>query len=123
MAADKGDAAFLWDMLDAARSIVSMTEGMTFHQYQRDRRTRRAVEREVEIIGEAARKVSDEFQRNHPDVPWRKIIAQRHKVAHEYGEIQDEIIWRLVMGHVPELLKQLVMLTPDPPHGADEDGG
>lgn len=113
--AGKDDAAFLWDMLDAARSIVTMTAGMTFVQYQQDRRTRRAVEREVEIIGEAARKVSDDFQRNHPDIPWRKIIAQRHKLAHEYGEIQDEILWRVAAMHVPMLLKQLEILTPRPP--------
>ncbi len=88
---------------------------MTFHQYQQDRRTRRAVEREVEIIGEAANKVSSQFQQDHPDIPWRKIIAQRHKLAHEYGEIQDEILWRVVTIHVPVLLKQLEILTPQPP--------
>jgi uncharacterized protein with HEPN domain len=115
MAGDKGDAAFLWDMLDSARSVVELTAGMNFHQYQQDRRTRRAVEREVEIIGEAARKVSAEFQQAHPDVPWRKIIAQRHKLAHEYGEIQDVILWRVVTIHVPELMEQLKILTPPPP--------
>jgi uncharacterized protein with HEPN domain len=115
MAGDKGDAAFLWDMLDSAQSVMKMTAGMSFRQYQQDRRTRRAVEREVEIIGEAARKVSDIFQQDHPEVPWRKIIAQRHKLAHEYGEIQDEILWRVVTIHVPELLEQLKVLIPPIP--------
>lgn len=68
----------------------------------------------MEIIDEAARKVSVQFQQEHADVPWRKIIAQRHKLAHEYGEIQDEILWRVVMVHVPELLRQLETMTPTP---------
>lgn len=78
--------ACIWDMMEAAQGIMQMVEGMTCHQYQQDRRTRRAVEREIEILGEAARGISRDFQQVHPQVPWRKIIAQRHKLAHEYGE-------------------------------------
>jgi uncharacterized protein with HEPN domain len=98
------DQALLLDMVDSARSVVEMIAGMTFDHYVNDRRTRRAVEREVEIIGEAARAVSDGFQQAHPDIPWRKIIGQRHKLDHEYGEIQDEILWRVATIHAPELI-------------------
>lgn len=112
------DASYLWDMLEAARSVVDMVAGMTFVQYQQDRKTRRAVEREVEIIGEAARKVSTLFQQLHPEIPWRKIIAQRHKLAHEYGEIQEEILWRVATVHVPELIGLLTPLASIPPDEA-----
>ena len=91
---------------------------MTCELYAADRRTRRAVEREVEIIGEAARQVSDSFQEAHPEIPWRKIVAQRHKLAHEYGEIQDEILWRVATVHIPELTALLEpLLPPLPPDG------
>ena len=75
----------------------------------------RAVERAVEIIGEAARQVSDDFRRAHPAISWRPIIAQRHVLAHEYGEIMQERIWRVATTHVPALIAQLEPLIPPLP--------
>lgn len=115
MQPDQSDIGFLWDMLESAESVCAMTRDLTFEQYRDDRKTRRAVEREVEIIGEAARKVSAPFRDLHPGIPWRKIIGQRHKLAHEYGEIQDEVIWRVATIHVPELIGLLRPLVPPPP--------
>jgi len=92
-----------------------MVEGLGCAQYAADRKTRRAVEREVEIIGEAARKVSQAFCDAHPQIPWRKIIGQRHKLAHEYAEIQDEVVWRVATIHVPELIDRLEPLVSPPP--------
>ncbi len=89
-----------------------MVSGMNFEMYAADRRTRRAVEREIEIIGEAARKVTLPFQEAHPEIPWRKIIAQRHILAHEYGEVQDELLWKVATVHIPELLALLQPLLP-----------
>ena len=109
------DIALLYDMLDSARAVRDMIEGMTQEQYKDDRRTRRAVEREVEIIGEAARKVSPSFMKNHPEIPWRKIVGQRHKLAHEYGEIQDEILYKVATFHIPELISRLEPLIPPLP--------
>jgi uncharacterized protein with HEPN domain len=109
------DQALLLDMLDSARAVVQMVSGMTYEVYAADRRTRRAVEREVEIIGEAARKVSQTFQDSHPEIPWRKIMGQRHKLAHEYGEIEDAVLWRVATFHVPELIAQLEPLVPPLP--------
>ncbi|MCY2924353.1 MAG: DUF86 domain-containing protein [Planctomycetota bacterium] len=106
------DNALLLDMLDSARAVVDMISGMRYEGYAADRRTRRAVEREVEIIGEAARKVSQPFQDLHPEIPWRKIMGQRHMLAHEYGEIQDEVLWRVATFHIPELIAQLEPLAP-----------
>ena len=113
------DAALLLDMMDSARAIVEMVSGMGYSDYAGDRRTRRAIEREVEIIGEAARKVSEGLQDAHREIPWRKIVGQRHKLAHEYGEIEDEILWRVATVHVPELIDLLAPLIP--PNSTDED--
>jgi len=76
---------------------------MTYEEFERDLKTRRAVEREIEIIGEAARGVSDHLRRATPQVPWRPIIAQRNILAHDYGEIQEELIWRVATVHLPDL--------------------
>jgi uncharacterized protein with HEPN domain len=115
MPGEKEDAAYLWDMLDAARSVVEFAAGMRYAEYLGDRKTQVAVEREVEIIGEAARKVSREFQDAHGEIPWKKIVAQRHALAHEYGEIRQDIMWVVVTVHVPELIQAIERLIPPSP--------
>jgi uncharacterized protein with HEPN domain len=109
---DKDDRAYLWDMLDAARSVLAFTEGMLYEQYLHDRKTQLAVERAIEIIGEAARFVSDSLKQACPEIPWSKIIRQRHVLAHEYGEIKHERIWVLIEKHIPELIVNLEPLLP-----------
>mgnify|MGYP005852272055 FL=1 len=64
---------------------------------------------------EAARSVSGDFQRDHPEVPWRGIIGQRHFLAHEYGEVRQEKLWRVATVRVPELIERLEKLTPPAP--------
>lgn len=106
------DAAYLWDMMDAAKTVCDFVKGVKYHQYERDRKLQMAVERAIEIIGEAARNVSNEFQENHPEIPWRGIIGQRHMLAHEYGEIKQERMWIVVSERIPELIKLLKPLLP-----------
>ncbi len=115
MPADRDDRACLWDMHTAARAVQTFVEARTFEDYLADLMLRSAVERQLEIIGEAARRVSKPFQDAHPEIPWRPILAQRHVLAHEYGEIKHERIWRVATVHVPELIEQLAALLPEPP--------
>ena len=112
---ESADHAYLWDMLDAAKAVVEFVTGRTFHDYMNNRMLRGAVERHVEIIGEAARRVSATFQAGHPEIPWRKIITQRHVLAHEYGEIKHELVWKVVTVHIPDLITKLQKLIPPPP--------
>lgn len=86
------DAAHLWDMLTAAQDVQRFVGSVTWEQYRQDRLRQLAVERSIEILGEAARKVSQAFQAAHPEIPWSRIIAQRHVLAHEYGNIDHERI-------------------------------
>jgi uncharacterized protein with HEPN domain len=109
------DAAWLLDMLNAAQAVTSFVVGRTFEQYAADLMFRSAVERQIEIIGEAARGLSEAFQSAHPEIPWRPIMAQRHRLAHEYGEIDDQLIWRVATVHVPDLIRQIAPLIPPPP--------
>lgn len=115
MRPDTSDSSYLWDMLDAALAIRQFIDGKTFKDYSRDRLLRGAVERHIEIIGEAARNVSSDFRQKHPDIPWPKIIAQRHVLAHEYGEIKHERIWAVATIHLTELVDKIKCLIPKPP--------
>jgi uncharacterized protein with HEPN domain len=114
MPSESADQAFLWDMWDAATAIQEFVSGKTFYHYRQNRMLRGAVERHLEIIGEAANRVCADFQANHPEIPWRRIIAQRHVIAHEYGEIKHELIWKVATVYVPELIGQLEALIHNP---------
>ena len=75
MRPDNKDMSRLWDILDAARTIIEFTQGQRFEDFLKDRKTRNAVERNLEIAGEAARCVSLETREHYPDIPWRPIIG------------------------------------------------
>ena len=104
-------------MLEAARKIEQFVVGRTFHEYAADELVQAAVERKLEIVGEAARKVSQEFQARHPEIPWRGIISQRHFLAHEYGEVRQEKLWRVATLRIPELVAMLAPLVPPEAEG------
>lgn len=109
------DAGYLWDMLDAARSVAEFVSGVRETEYVRDRKLQLAVERALEIIGEAARRVSGTLKAAHPEIPWQQIIAQRNVLAHEYGEIRQERIWLVATARIPELVRLLEPLLPPIP--------
>lgn len=115
MQPDERDAAYLWDMLDAARAVSEFVSSRKFYDYHRDRMLRGAVERHIEIIGEAANRVSDSFQQAHSEIPWKRIIGQRNVLIHEYGEIKHERIWEVATKSIPELIKLLESLVPATP--------
>ena len=115
MPPEKDDAAYLWDMLDASRAVMQFLAGRTFHEYQNDRMLRNAVERNIEIIGEAAGKVSETLKAAQPEIPWRGIIGQRNVIAHDYGEIKNDKIWRVAVEFVPVLVANLEKLVPAVP--------
>ena len=112
---DDKDVGYLWDMLDSARTISNFLSGVSFNQYMQNRQLQLAVERALEIIGEAARRVSKSFQEEHSDIPWQNIIAQRNVLAHEYGEIKQELIWKVATVRIPELIASLEPLVPPSP--------
>ena len=119
MPLDEKDAGYLWDMLEAARGVASSLQDLALEQYQADENLRLATERRIEIIGEAAGRVSQVVRQAHQEIPWRQIIAQRHILAHEYGEIDDELIWSVATTHIPQLITMLESMVPPAPLDAD----
>lgn len=115
MRPDLKDAARLWDMLDAARAAREFTVDQDFDHFLQDRKTRNAVERNLEIIGEAARNVSPETRERFPGIPWKSMIGLRNVLAHEYGEIRYEILWSVVQDKLASLIRQLEAIGIDNP--------
>lgn len=107
--------AFVWDMLQAAREVSDMNRGVSKDVFLVDTMLCRATERSLEIIGEAARRVSSEFMQAAPEIPWRRIIGQRNILAHEYGNIDYELLAETVNRDIPELIARLEALLPHEP--------
>ena len=119
MRPEERDPAHLWDMLEAARALVAFTEHLTLEAFLAagmDREiTRLAVERELEILGEAARRVSSHVQDAHPEIPWKEIVGLRNVISHEYDRINYTEIFSIVRERIPELIMFLEPLVPPPP--------
>jgi len=101
------DMARLWDMLDAARAVMEFTQGRRLEDLLADRMLRSAVERSLEIMGEAARHVSLETREKNPNIPWTSIVGLPNIIAHEYGEIRYEKLWGICMNRLPGLISLL----------------
>jgi uncharacterized protein with HEPN domain len=115
MLPESRDAALLWDMREACRSVADFTAGVKYSQFERDKLLRSAVERQFLILGEAARQVSERFREAHPGIPWRGLVGLRNVLAHEYGEVLVERLWLFATQRVPELLTILDELVPSDP--------
>lgn len=124
MPRDKSDLIHLADMLAFAREVVAFTENRSFEDFLGDTLLRRAVEHSVQLIGEAAKRVSPEFESMHPQIPWNRIIVQRHRIVHEYDRIDAGIVWSVAMKYVPQLIELIEpMLPPLPPDTEAEQLG
>ena len=101
------DAAYLWDMLDAAKQAAELSDGIGLERLLEDIRTRYAVERALEIVGEAARRVSQSTREAHAEIPWTGIIGFRNVLAHEYGAIDYRRLYTVLRDGIPELVSNL----------------
>jgi uncharacterized protein with HEPN domain len=68
------------------------------------------VERNLEIIGEAARRISESFRAQHPEIPWRQIVGLRNILSHDYGSVDDGRVFAVAQSRIPELITQLKRL-------------
>ncbi|HOE65586.1 MAG TPA: DUF86 domain-containing protein [Candidatus Hydrogenedentes bacterium] len=102
-------------MLDAARAIAAFAHGRCYNDYIADRMFRNAVERNLEVVGEAARCLSAGFRETHPEIPWRSIVAQRNVLAHDYGDIRHERVWAVCRSDLLDLIRVLEQMDIEPP--------
>jgi len=107
------DAALLLDMLLAARDARSFVEGLDEAAFFASRLHQNAVIRSLEVVGEAAGKISDATQAAHPEIPWRDITGMRHRLIHGYGEVRIEVVWMVLRDHLDPLITQLTQIIPD----------
>lgn len=106
------DAALLLDMLLAARDAMGFVAGMEEAAFLESRLHQNAVIRALEVLGEAAGKVSAGVRAAHPELPWREMTAMRHRLIHGYAEVRLDLVWAVVRDHLPGLVAALAPLVP-----------
>jgi len=105
------DAAYLWDMREAARDIVGWIQGVSYEQFCKDEMLHSAIERKLEIFGEAAGRVSQQMQDAHSEIPWKDIKGVRVILAHKYADIDLSVIWEAAITELPEMLPKIELLV------------
>ena len=112
--------ARIQDMLDYAQEAVAMARGRSRAHLDTDRMLELALTRLIELVGEAAWFVSDDFRTQHPQVPWRTIVATRNQLTHGYSSIDLDEVWSIIQADLPPLIMQLqaIITPPPPPHPA-----
>src|SRR5258708_6707513 len=90
------DAAPLLDMLKAAHLAVEFREGMVKRAFLDDPKTQSAVLHQLLILGEAGKRLSQEFRAQHEAIPWKRIAGMRDKLIHEYDDVDLDEVWKTV---------------------------
>jgi len=98
---------YLEDICESITKIRKYTSGISFQAFKNDSRTFDATVRNLEIIGEAARKVPGDFRVKYPEIEWKKMAGLRDVLIHEYFSVDAEIIWDIINNKLPRLEKQL----------------
>lgn len=99
---------FLQHILDECNFILKVTNGKTRNEVIEDETLRRAVVRSLEIIGEAVKKLDDDFRSRHPQIEWIKIAGMRDVMIHHYFGIDYDIVWSVITDKIGELQFQLI---------------
>ncbi len=119
-----GDLIRIQHMRDAALEALSFTNGKIREDLDRDRKLVLALVKEMEIIGEAAFKISKETREQLPGVHWNDIVGMRHRLIHAYFEINLEIVWQTIQKDLPGLVSVLnLFLDSEPQHSGGGRSG
>lgn len=98
---ERGSLEFLSDIIEAMRRINAYITGMDYPDFLADLKTRDAVIRNLEVIGEAAKNIKDDFRLQFPDVQWREMSGVRDKLIHHYFGVNFEIVWKIIRDELP----------------------
>lgn len=100
----RNDSSYLLDMLLAARDAVGFARGLTYAQFGESRLHQNAILKAIEIVGEAAARITSETKQAHPDIAWPEIIGMRNRLVHGYFEVNLKRVWETVQDDLPRLI-------------------
>lgn len=97
-------------MLDASQKVIQYVRDETRETLENDEKLALALVRLIEIIGEAASKVSQEKRSDLSEIPWKEVIGMRNRIVHAYFDIDYDIVWNTATVNIPSLVKDLVQI-------------
>jgi uncharacterized protein with HEPN domain len=107
------DEIRLKHILDAAREAVSFTENRSREDLDSDRKLNLSLVRLLEIIGEAARGITEEFRQDHSELPWKSMAGMRDRLIHGYFDVNFDVVWETVTNDLPALIDKLEKIVTD----------
>jgi uncharacterized protein with HEPN domain len=99
----KDDSVYLHHIIDAFMQIEYYIDGISHEEFLSNKLLQDGVIRQLEVMGEAARNLSDDLRNEYPQVPWRQMIGLRNRMIHAYFNVNLQIIWEIVQGDLPDL--------------------
>ncbi len=105
------DPVYLADMREAAQAALEFTDAIGREAFLADKMRIYAVVRSLEVLGEAAKRVSEAAKAAEPQIPWKRVAGLRDKLIHDYGNVDAVRVWNIVEGELPALVAALQRLA------------
>ncbi len=103
----RDERVYLNHMVDAIRAVERYIDGVTEAEFRANEMLQDAVIRQIQILGEACKRLSADLKEAHPDVPWRDIAGMRDKLVHDDFGVDVDMVWLTARDDLPELLTRL----------------
>lgn len=110
MSPQRRDKDYLSDIIEAVQRITTYTAGLSYQQFLADSKTQDAVLRNIQVIGEATKKLSPSLSKRHGHLPWKEVAGMRDKIVHRYFGINYDVVWTVCREELPTLLPQIEAL-------------
>ncbi len=101
------DEDLVGDIVEAINRINTYTAGLSYDEFFLDSKSQDAVIRNLEILGEAVKLLSNNFRENYPDLPWKEISGTRDKLIHDYFGVNIDIVWDIVKNELPSVYRKI----------------
>jgi uncharacterized protein with HEPN domain len=113
MSENRPDVLLLFDILESIDKIEKYTREITFEQLMQDERTKDAILRNIQIIGEASKHIPEQLLTTHPDIDWSGVAGMRDIITHRYFRVDWNLLWTSIQEELPVLKAQITSLVRD----------
>jgi len=103
----KDDLAYIDHILDCIRKINEFSSGLSLKEFKTNELVQDAIIRNIEIIGEASKKISNETKQTHYKIPWKEIAGMRDKLVHDYLGVDAIVVWKTIKEDIPTLQREI----------------
>lgn len=114
------DKASLLDIYRAGQRVLEFARGFSRTDLETDTMRLSAILYQIQIVGEATKRLSLEFRERHSEIPWNRAAGMRDIIAHHYDRLDLDIVWIVIQDSIPELLEMIIPLLPEEPMSGED---